>query len=114
VKRICYGCNKELTLEEAAGGQKAVEQVENSSIEFEGWVHCQGEPGEFVQENDEELKELLAKMGVPFYDEVIHVCRKCVKQQVLLEAKDSPDYADELSLEQVLDFVSLVDVPEEE
>lgn len=80
--RVCYNCKRELTLQEAADGQLALDEVVESFPEFEGWVHCKGPPTEFVQEDDKELEECLASLGgCNFFPDSIHICRPCIVAQ---------------------------------
>lgn len=83
--RKCYNCKRELTLSEAADGQKALDEVVESFPEFEGWVHCEGPPSEFVQENDTELKEACRGIDAELFPDSIHICRPCVVAQWRIE-----------------------------
>lgn len=76
--RMCFNCRKELTVDEAADGQKALEEVVAAHPDFEGWVHCKSPPDLFVREDDEELKEAVENLGVKFFPDTIQICKECV------------------------------------
>jgi len=91
VKRVCYDCRKELTLEETIKGQieldKKDEQARKEGWEFEGWVHCQGMPEQFIRGEDNKLKMELEKRGL-FFEGGIIVCKECVCKQFELEREN--------------------------
>lgn len=76
--RKCYNCKRDLTLSEAADGQKALDEVQETFPEFEGWCHCGGPPEEFVQGDDVPLKEACGQIDAEFFPDSIHICRPCV------------------------------------
>lgn len=77
--RKCYGCGKEMTAEEAAAGQIALDEAVNQpGSQYEGFVHCQGPPEVFVQEDDEALE----KLWPDFVPGAAQICIDCVKKMV--------------------------------
>ena len=84
MKRICYQCEKELTIKEVVEGQVALEVADQRSEEegwtFEGWVHCMGSEDMFIREEDVELEEKLEEAEVGFIPTGLIVCKGCVEK----------------------------------
>lgn len=79
--RLCFNCKRKLTVDEAADGQLALDEVVEAYPDFEGWVHCDGPDDEFVQEDDTELEEACNNIDAVFEPLVIQICRPCVVQK---------------------------------
>jgi len=79
VRRECYACGKELSVQEAVEGWKTLDEA--GTEDFEGWVHCSGPSSVFAQPEDTELKEAIEEAGLTFYEKGILVCKSCVIKQ---------------------------------
>ena len=79
MKRQSYESGKDLSLEEVVKGQQLMAKVEDSWGDECPWVHCSGPDEQFIQEDDIELKEALAAVGLPFLAGSIIVSEEDIK-----------------------------------
>ena len=78
----CYNCHKDMTIDMIIRGQKQLDVV-NATSNFEGWVHCQGDPDLFLTK-----KIILAMEKKKYMEGVLDgiiVCDSCVRVQARKE-----------------------------
>lgn len=100
-----YNCNTDLILDEVVEGQKWMDWCNYyPGDQYEGWVHCEGSEGQFIQEYDMELLKKCYELPLSkfmSYEHSVIVCVACVKSVFEKETGIEMKYEEECGCESI-------------